>query len=206
MVAGDGEWPGAGLREELLEELGGVAGVGSGVERIFERGEGGGVVHEVDLHAADIDGAGTTGLVGLNGGDGLLLGVENLADALDIDGPGPGHDAAALAPSAFHDGDGLHQPVRHAKGAFGLGDRLATWLGLRRWQLGLQLGLELGLDLGLDLGWSLGRGLRLGAGDRVGAEEGKKGRDEQLAAHERHSGTAELTNRSRDDAAVQKTC
>ena len=143
MVAGDGERPGTGLGEELLKESGGVAGVGGRVEGFFERGEGVGVVHEVDLHAADVDGAGAAGAVGGDGGDGLLLCVEPFADALDIDGPGPGGDGAGVvAAAAFHDGHGLHQAVRHGGDVLDQGDGGAAERGLRVRVAGRQEGSE----------------------------------------------------------------
>ena len=127
VVVGGGEAPILGLGIEAGQELDGIDGVGRRVESVFQGREGGGVEHQVHLHAADVDRHLALCLQGLHGGDGVLLRVEEAADAIDVDGPGPGADPAhhRVEPAAFHAGDGGQQGFRYDLGAGG-GDRGVT--------------------------------------------------------------------------------
>ena len=125
MVVGGGLFPGSGLSEQFAQVFGGVAGVGCGIERLIEGGEGVRVVHQVDLHAADVDGAFALRLVGLDGGDNFGAGFVNMIGAFDVDAPRPGVDLSlGVSPAAFDAADRRHQLVRNTGADFCCADRL----------------------------------------------------------------------------------
>ena len=94
VIGRGGLHPASAAAVQRIEEAGGVECVGGGIERRIQRGEGVRMVHQVDLHAADIDRAHALRLHRAHGVDRLPLAGEELAAALDIDGPGPGPDLA----------------------------------------------------------------------------------------------------------------
>jgi len=66
------------------------------IEGFLENRRSDAVMHQIDLHAADIDRAMALCLVGAHGGDGRRLGRKEMTLAFDIDGPGPGNFCPAL--------------------------------------------------------------------------------------------------------------
>ena len=66
----------------------GVVCVGSGIERFLHRGEGMGMIVQIDLHTPDIDETMSGRLLPHSGNRGRLA-VEEQAGAMGIDGPGP---------------------------------------------------------------------------------------------------------------------
>ena len=81
------------------------------------------MVHQVDLHATDVDGPHAAGLQVTHGGNRILLGGEELASPLGIDGPWPGpDDALVVQASALNFSDGPQQPGGQPYRAFRVED------------------------------------------------------------------------------------
>ena len=104
-----------------------------GIECLIQRREGFGVVHQVDLHAADVDRLTARGLDLLDRGDRVFLGSIEMADTLEIDRPRPGSDPAGVGidPARLAVGDGVQYPGRQFPVRLGGGDRGLTHRGRR---------------------------------------------------------------------------
>ena len=89
MVPGRRLFPRPGLSLELDQETCRVAGIHVRIESLLQRGERMRVVHQVDLHAADVDRAHSLGLQGLHRGHRLRLGLVHVVGALGVDAPWP---------------------------------------------------------------------------------------------------------------------
>ena len=123
-----GTRPVVGLGVQIGQEARGIGRVGGGIERLLQAGEGIRMVHQVDLHAADVDRADATGLQPPRRGDRLLLGVVEAALPFGIDGPGPGrqHAAGRIAPAALDPADRRQELRRQGAGPLGGNDRGAA--------------------------------------------------------------------------------
>ena len=123
MIGRDGVFPGAGALLQLAQEPRGILRVGARIEALVERGEGGGVVDQIDLEAANVDRTDAARLVLADGADGLGLAAEMLAAARGVDRPRP---AAALRirPTALNLADRRQQSGRQAPAALGFHPRL----------------------------------------------------------------------------------
>lgn len=113
------------LMEQLDQKSSGIAGIGLRVEGLLQGRERLRVVHEVDLHAPDIDRAYALVLQPLDGGDRFGLGGEIQALAFRIHGPRPGQPLAGprIGTPAFHPADGGQQMVGDDRAALGRLDR-----------------------------------------------------------------------------------
>jgi hypothetical protein len=97
---------------------------------------------QIDLHAADIDGADTARLQRLDGGNRIGFRREERAYAFGIDGPWPGHNHAVYRPARFNLGNGAEEGIGDSLVELGRGDGAAaqgrgTLLGRRSGRDGL---------------------------------------------------------------------
>ena len=111
--------PARGRVPQLLEKPRGVVGVGRRIESLLQGREGGGMMHEVDLRAADVDGPHASSLSLPHPCDRLPLGVEEVRLTLGVDRPRPGlaHARGLVAPAALDDADRLQQTRWGCRGA-----------------------------------------------------------------------------------------
>ncbi|MEJ1977685.1 MAG: hypothetical protein WDN49_17815 [Acetobacteraceae bacterium] len=114
---------------EALQEDGGVLGVCLRVERLIQCGERIRMMHEVDLHAADIDGADAGRLSVLYRSDRFSLAVEEISRSSHVDCPRPWRNAPALrvGSAALNHADRIKQARAVCCGTFLMsGLRLCT--------------------------------------------------------------------------------
>jgi hypothetical protein len=100
-----GPTPGALI--EFIQETGGVARIGPGIERLIQAGEGGRVIHQVDLQAAHVDRLDPEIAQRLHRGHRGRLGREKEAQPGDVDRPRPRPDRAGarVRPATFNQGN-----------------------------------------------------------------------------------------------------
>ena len=108
------------LAVEFLQKPRSIGGIDLRFERQVQAGEGGGMVHQVDLHAANVDRLHPTLLHGAHRGDCLRLGVIKESLALGIHRPGPGMRSAGgrIAPTALDPANGGQQIGRDCAAVF----------------------------------------------------------------------------------------
>jgi hypothetical protein len=120
---------------KLAEELRGVGGVACRVERLRQGPERVRVVEQVDLHAADIDGADARGLERADRRDRGRLGGVEMPIAVGVHRPRPGKVRAGdgIAAAALHLADRAEEARRNGEAALGADDAGAAELpGARR--------------------------------------------------------------------------
>jgi hypothetical protein len=106
---------------QFLEETAGIVGVGHRIERLVQRREGRGMVHQIDLAAANVDGAHAASLRLPHPVHRLCLGVEDVRFSFSVDRPGPGFASSCglVAPAALDHADGLQDTGRDAVSCLG---------------------------------------------------------------------------------------
>ena len=108
-VLANGLGPGMRRHSQPLHKFRRINGIDVWVERLFQIGEGRGVVFEVHLHAADIDIANALGPQSPHIFDGLVFGFENFSDAAGSNRPwlGKSYPSAFVPAPGFGQRDGL---------------------------------------------------------------------------------------------------
>lgn len=91
------------------------------------------MLHQVHLQAAHVDRPHALGLQATYGIDRCVLRGEHPANAVRIDGPGPGArgEPGWIEPTAFHAADGSEEAGRKGFSAFGGGDSGVALAGRR---------------------------------------------------------------------------
>jgi hypothetical protein len=105
VVALDSPVPGAGLLLQPLQIACTIGDIPPGLECLVQAGEGVGVVHQVDLHAADVDVALARGPQSLDMCNSFALGGEVATVARIVDGPRPSRGTALVTIVAARFGD-----------------------------------------------------------------------------------------------------
>ena len=101
------------------------------IERLFDTGEGVGMVFQIDLHAADVNVFNAIGLQRFDERHGIDATGQKIPLAAGRNRPGPGKNfpVFSVPTPRFRMGNGIQQTCRNALAAFVLGDELRTSLG-----------------------------------------------------------------------------